>query len=217
MMTDYTLHCFLESGNAYKVALMLTLAGADWKVERVAFFAGQTRSPQFRDINVMGEVPVLVDHTQGDLTLSQSGLILWHLADRYDQFAAHNADEHREILRWLFWDNHKLTSYTATARFLGHFQKKNDDPVTQFMAARAVGAYKVLDAHLNGRSFVVGDRPTIADFSICGYLFWPDQIGVNWADYPNIDAWLMRIAALPGYKRPEQLMPSGIDPQPAIA
>jgi glutathione S-transferase len=216
-MADYDLHCFLESGNAYKVALMLTLANADWKPVRVSFFAGQTRSTQFRDMNVMGEVPVLIDHTQGDLALSQSGLILWHLADRFDQFAARNDDERREILRWLFWDNHKLTSYTATTRFMGHFQKKKDDPVTQFFAARAQGAYKVLEKHLAGRNWVAADRATIADLSICGYLFWPEQIGIDWKEYPNIDAWLKRIAALPGYKRPEELMPSGIDPQPQTA
>jgi hypothetical protein len=54
------------------------------------------------------------------------------------------------------------------------------------------------------------DHPTIADLSICGYLFWPDQIGMDLNTYPNIAAWLDRIAALPGYKRPEDLMPSGM-------
>jgi glutathione S-transferase len=60
-----------------------------------------------------------------------------------------------EILRWLLWDNHKLTSYVATYRFMSLFQKKSDDPVTQFFHARAMGAWKVLDAHLKGRDFVV--------------------------------------------------------------
>ena len=60
-------------------------------------------------------------------------------------------------------------------------------------------------------------HPTIADLSLCGYLFWPDQIGMDRADYPNIAAWLARIAALPGYKRPEELMPSGMDPATATA
>lgn len=214
-MADYTLHCFTESGNAYKAALMLTLSGANWTPHRVAFFSGETRSPGFRDLNVMGEVPVLIDHTQGDLALSQSGLILWHLADRFEQFAARNAAEHREILRWLFWDNHKLTSYSATGRFMRMFQNKPDDPVTHFFHARALGAYKVLDTHLAGREWVAADRPTIADFSLCGYLYWPDHLAVDWADYPAIDAWLKRIAALPGYKRPEELMPSGMEPQTA--
>jgi len=217
-MTDFTLDCFLESGNAYKAALMLELSGADWQPRRVAFFAGQTRSPEFRDMNVMGEVPVLTHHKpDGDVVLSQSGAILDYLARETGKFGPENEEERREILRWLLWDNHKLTSYVATFRFMNHFQKKTDDPVTQFFQARAVNAWKVLDTHLATRDFVAAGHPTIADLSICGYLFWPDQIGMDPGAYPNIEAWLGRIAGLPGYKRPEDLMPSGIDPATATA
>ena len=217
-MTEFTLDCFLESGNAYKAALMLELAGADWQPRRVAFFSGQTRSEDFRGLNVMGEVPVLTHHRpQGDRVLSQSGAILDYLAGVTGRFGPTNDEERAEILRWLLWDNHKLTSYTATARFMSLFQKKTDDPVTQFFLARAVNAWKVLEAHLADRDFVAAGHPTIADLSLCGYLFWPDQIGMDRADYPNIAAWLARIAALPGYKRPEELMPSGMDPATATA
>ncbi|MCY0093388.1 glutathione S-transferase family protein [Hoeflea ulvae] len=182
------------------------------------FFSGQTRSADYRALNIMGEVPVLTHHkVDGDVVLSQSGTILDYLSREFDRFGPANEDERREILRWLLWDNHKLTSYTATARFMSHFQKKPDDPVTQFLQARAVSAWKVLEAHLGNRDFVAGGHPTIADLSLCGYLFWPDQIGMDPQSYPNIAAWLDRIAALPGYKRPEELMPSGIDPATATA
>ncbi|MDF1608780.1 glutathione S-transferase family protein [Hoeflea sp. YIM 152468] len=217
-MTDFTLDCFVESGNAYKAALMLELCSADWQPRRVAFFTGQTRSADFRALNVMGEVPVLTHHkVDGDLVLSQSGAILDYLSREFDRFGPANEDERREILRWLLWDNHKLTSYTATARFMSHFQKKPDDPATQFLQARAISAWKVLEAHLADRDFVASGHPTIADLSLCGYLFWPDQIGMNPEAYPNIAAWLDRIAALPGYKRPEDLMPSGLNPATATA
>ena len=217
-MTDFTLDCFLESGNAYKAALMLELSSADWSPRRVAFFTGQTRSPEFREMNIMGEVPVLTHHKQdSDVVLSQSGAILDYLSRKFDRFGPANEDERREILRWLLWDNHKLTSYVATYRFMSLFQKKTDDPVTQFFQARVVNAFKVLDAHLGGRDFVVSGHPTIADLSLCGYLFWPEQIGMDLTAYPNIAAWLDRVAALPGYKRPEELMPSGMDPSTATA
>ena len=217
-MTDFTLDCFLESGNAYKAALMLELCGADWAPRRVAFFAGETRSDDFKAINIMGEAPVLTHHkVDGDVVLSQSGAILDYLSREFDRFGPANDAERREILRWLLWDNHKLTSYTATARFMSRFQKKPDDPVTLFLAARATNAWKVLETHLASRDFVATDHPTIADLSLCGYLFWPDQIGMDPTAYPNITAWLDRIAALPGYKRPEELMPSGIDPATATA
>ena len=58
-MADYTLHCFAQSGNAYKAALMLSLCGADWQPRLVDYFNGETRTPAYRAINPMGEVPVL--------------------------------------------------------------------------------------------------------------------------------------------------------------
>lgn len=217
-MSEFTLHCFTESGNAYKVALMLELCGADWTPKRVAFFAGETRSPEFRAANIMGEAPVLVHHrADGDFTLSQSGAILTYLSRHFGKFGHQSEAEEYEILRWILFDNHKFTSYTATTRFMGHFQKKPDDPVTKFFAARAAGAYKVLDQHLNGRDWVVGDGPTIADLSMVGYLYWPEQIGVDWNDHPNLQAWLERVRALPGWKSPEALMPTGLDTQTSNA
>lgn len=217
-MARFTLDCFLESGNAYKAVLMLELCGADWMPRRVAFFTGETRSPEFRDRNAMGEVPVLTHHRpDGDVVMSQSGAILDYLAGELGHFGANNETERLEILRWMFWDNHKLTSYTATYRFMSLFQKKSDDPVAKFFHARAVNAWTVLEAHLADRSFIACDRPTIADLSLCGYLFWPDQIGMDVPQYPHIQAWLGRIAALPGYKRADELMPSGLDPETATA
>lgn len=210
-MPEFTLHCFSESGNAYKAALMLELCGADWTAEKVTFFSGATRSDQYRSMNVMGEVPVLVHHRpDGDLTISQSGVILHHLAKRFRKFGSESEEEEREILRWILFDNHKLTSYLATARFMYRFQKKPDDPVTKFFLARAANAWKVLDQHLTGRKWVATDRPTIADISICGYLFWPDHVDADWQEYPNMTSWLERIKALPGWKMPEELMPSGM-------
>ena len=75
-MPEYQLHCFAQSGNSYKVALMLALNDADWEPVWVDFFHGETRSPEHREINEMGEVPVL-EH--GDLVLTQSGVILDYL------------------------------------------------------------------------------------------------------------------------------------------
>ena len=76
------------------------------------------------------------------------------------------------------------------------------------MGKRARAAWSVLDAHLAGRRYVVGDRLTIADLSICGYLFFDDEIGVDWkAAYPNIAAWLARIRDVPRWRHPYDLMP----------
>ena len=203
-MSEYVLYCFAQSGNAYKTALMLKSCQADWSPRFVDYFGGETRTPEFRSVTVMGEVPVL-EH--GDQRLNQSGVILDYLANELGRFGAENDNERRAILRWLLFDNHKLTSYTATLRFLRTFGKTGETPVTEFLRGRSQGALNVLNAHLETQPFAVGDRPTIADFSMCGYLFWPDEIGVNWESYPNIERWLADIKALPGWVHPYELMP----------
>ena len=203
-MATFTLHCFAQSGNAYKPALMLELAGADWTPRFVDFFHGETRSELYREINVMGEAPVL-EHA--GLELSQSGVILDYLAEVLGRFGPKDADERREILRWILWDNHKLTSYTATYRYLRAFVADPSAAVMAEFGKRAETAWKVLDRHLATRDFVVGERLTIADLSLCGYLFFDDEIGVDWAAYPNIGRWLGTLRATPRWRHPYQLMP----------
>ena len=209
-MADYTLYCFAQSGNCYKAALALELAQADWAPRFVDYFGGETRTPAYREINVMGEAPVL-EHNGA--RLSQSGVILDYLAETLGRFGPADAAERREILRWLLWDNHKLTSYTATYRFMRAFTENPEPAVMKVFRTRAETAWGVLDAHLGSRQYVVGDRLTIADLSLCGYLFWPEEIGVDWDAYPNLRDWLARIRGTPRWVHPHELMPG--HPPPA--
>jgi len=205
-MSEYRLHCFKESGNAYKAALMLELCGCDWQMVWVDYFNGQTRGDAFKgEVNAMGEAPVL-EHNGRRYT--QSGVILDYLAEVTGKFAARDAEERREILRWTLFDNHKFTSYFATLRFLFGIQKTGDTPVTEFLRTRTRGAYGVVDKHLAGRDFLLGDRPTIADLSLAGYVFYTEATGIDRAqEFPNVEAWAGRIAALPRWKHPYDLMP----------
>jgi glutathione S-transferase len=199
---DFRLYCFAQSGNAYKAALMLNLCGAKWEPRFVDFFNGETRTPEYRaSINEMGEVPVL-EH--GGRRLSQSGVILHYLADHFRKF---QGEDRLEVLRWILWDNHKLTSHIATLRFFIQFQKTGETPVTEFLRGRVKGSLVILDLHLKKSPFVVGNAPSIADLSLCGYLYWPDEFGVTWAEFPAVDAWLERIRKLPGWVQPYDLMP----------
>ena len=209
-MAEYTLHCFAQSGNAYKAALALQLASADWVPRFVDYFGGETRTREYRAINVMGEVPVLEHDGQ---RLAQSGVILDYLAEKTGRLGATDPAQRREILRWILFDNHKLTSYTATLRFMRTFTPSPDPAVVAFLRGRAEAAWGILNAHLAGRTFVVGDRLTIADLSLCGYLFWPEEIGVDWNAYPNLRDWLARIAATPRFRPAYELMPG--HPRPA--
>ena len=199
------LYCFGESGNAYKCALALALTGTDWQPVFVDFFKGGTRTPEFRAVNEMGEVPVLVD---GEVKLTQSGVILDYIAGKTGKLGASNDSDRREILRWLLWDNHRLSGMVGPRRFIANFlaEEKRPEGAIPFMQGRLKNAYSILNAHLEGRDWIVGNSPTIADLSCCGYLYYPEPFGFDRKDWPHIDAWLDRIAALPGWKHPYDLM-----------
>ena len=203
-MAEYRLYGFGESGNCYKVALMLALTGADWEAVHIDYFNGETRSPAWREaVNEMGEAPVL-EHA--GKRLSQSGVILDYLAETTGKFGPTDADERREILRWMLFDNHKFTSYYATLRFLVGLQKGPETPVTEFLRARARSAFAIVDKHLATTPFLVGGRVTVADFSLLGYLYFDEHTGIPLSDYPLILAWRERVAALPGWRAPYDLL-----------
>ena len=201
------LYCFGESGNSYKAALALELSGCDWEPVHVDFFGGEARSDAYRqNVNAMGEVPVLVD---GDMHLSQSGAIQQYVVDTHaPEWGGKPADKY-EVLRWVLWDNHKLSSQAGVTRFLLNFLPEEKRPLEAiaFIQGRLDAAYDVLDTHLAGRAWLVGDTPTVADLSCCGYLFYPEPFGFTRGDWAHIDSWLEQIEALPRWKPPYDLMP----------
>lgn len=205
MSQPMKLYSFGESGNAYKCALALVMTDLEWEPVFVDFFKGEARSPEFKAINEMGEVPVLVD---GDTTLTQSGVILDYISSKTGKLGGKSAAERREVLRWLFWDNHKLSTQIGTVRFLMNFlaPDKRPEAVIPFLQGRLKASYTVLNDHLANRNWVAGEAVTIADLSCCGYLYYPEPYGFDRKDWPNIDRWLDRIAALPGWKHPYDLM-----------
>jgi glutathione S-transferase len=207
-MAEYQLYCFAQSGNAYRAALMLNLIGADWEPVFVDFFNGETRTPEYREkINEMGEVPVLA---HGAHKLSQSGVILTYLAARAGKFQPQSEDERLEAMRWIIFDNQKVNGYLGPYRFLRTIAKPPGNPaVLEFHKARIVNNLAIVDKRLAARPYILGDRPSIVDLSLTGYLYYPaEEFGFDIAaEHKNIGAWLARIKALPGWKHPYELMP----------
>ena len=199
------LHCFGESGNSYKAALALELSGLDWEPVFVDFFNGASRSEAYRALNTMGEAPLLID---GDLKLSQSGVIQQYISDKTGKFAGGD-DARYEVLRWVLWDNHKLSSMCGMTRFLMNFLPEDKRPkdVIAFNQGRLQATFDVLNTHLDGRDWIVGSGLTNADLSCCGYLFYPEPYGFVRADWTNIDRWMKNIETTPGWKHPYDLMP----------
>ncbi len=206
-MPAYRLHYFPESGNSYKLALMLTLCGEPFEPVWTDFGAGVTFTPEWRAaVNPMGEIPVL---EVNGVKLTQTAPILLQLADRCGLFHGIEEGERFEVLRWLFWDNQKLSGFMAAYRYRRAFLPPSNPAVLAFMKGRVDDFLGILEQHLTGRIFVAAGRPTVADLSMCGYLMFPKhEAGYDLAaTHPAIHAWLQRIAALPGWRAPYDLLP----------
>jgi glutathione S-transferase len=174
----------------------------------VDYFGGATRDAAWRgETNDMGEVPVLEDRAR---RLTQSGAIMTYLAAKHGKYGGSTDDERLDVLRWLLFDNHKFTSYFATYRFMKSLAPAPPDPaVLSWLKLRADAAYAVADRHLSARAFLVGDAPTIADFSLCAYAFYPnEESGVDVPlRFPAVAAWLDRLRAVPGWADPYDVLP----------
>jgi glutathione S-transferase len=207
----YQLHGFSQSGNTFKVAFLLRALNQAWEAKFVDFMNGVTRTGEWREgTNEMGEVPVLDD---GARRLTQSGVILTYLANKHGAFGGTSEDDRLEVLRWLLFDNHKFTSYFASYRFMKAFGPTAPDPaVMKWLRGRLDNAFGIVDKHLAGRSFLVGSAPTIADMSLCGYLFYPvEESGYEVAErFPNIAAWLERVRKTPGWANPYDILPGEV-------
>ena len=200
------LHCFGESGNAYKAALALQLAGMDWEPVYVDFFNGGARTESFLKLNPMGEVPVM--ECNGTV-LTQSGVMQRYVIEQSGKLGGNTPEDDREIWRWVLWDNHKHSSLNGNCRFLCNFlpEEKRPQQVISWLKGRLKGAYQILEQEFENRDWLVGDQITVADISCCGYLYYPEPFGFDREDWPAIGRWLDRIASQPGWKHPYDLMP----------
>jgi glutathione S-transferase len=206
-VTAYRLHYFPESGNSYKLALMLTLCGQPFELVWTDFGAGVTRTPEWRaSVNEMGEIPVLEEDGE---RLTQSAVILLRLAERYGRFRGEGEREKDEVLRWLIWDNHKLSGSVATYRFMRTFTKDPNPQVLKYHRWRINDFLSVINRHFSDHAFIIHNKPTVADISMIAYLSYPaDETGFDLAaSHPAVHAWLGRVAELPGWRPPYDLLP----------
>lgn len=188
--------------------MMLIAIGAAWEPVFVDYMKGVTKSDDWRRaFNEMGEVPILED---GDCVLTQSGMILHHLAEKHGQLGGISPSEKKEVLRWILFDNHKFSSYFVSYRFLKSFVPTPPNPeVMAWLKGRIDASFAIVEQHLASRRFIVADRLTIADLSMSGYLFFPpEESGYVLEDtHPNIAAWLGRIRSLAGWRGPYDVLP----------
>lgn len=206
MSARYTLHGIWLSGPAYKVGLMLALAGETFNYEHVNLRAGEHKLPDYVAKQRYGQVPLLEDAQTG-LKLCQSASILEYLAEHLGKFGGHGAQEKIQAREWMFWDFDRLAMHVYRMRGQRLGLRSLAQPIVEMHFAEGNVALKVLDDHLTGRDWLVGNGLTIADIDIYGVVSYAPVGGFNLAQYENLSAWMKRMESQPGFKPNDLLLP----------
>lgn len=193
-----------DSGHAYKVRLLLVTGGIEHDYEVVDIFSRRdTRSDEFQRNARFGEVPLLLDD---GVAFTQSNAILLHLATRFSRWGAEDKQTLQLCREWLFWEANKIGMCLPQLRADRLFA---DSALRPDARAWLHGRYEhdvhVLDRQLaETGAFILGDAVSIADYSICAYLFLAEDAAV---DVPaNVTAWLVRMQGLAGWQAPAELL-----------
>jgi glutathione S-transferase len=201
MEQELTLHEDARSGNCYKIRLTAALLGLPLERRNYDIMRGETRTSEFlANVNANGRIPVL---QVGERFLPESNAACWYLAEGSALIPADRWDQ-AQVLRWMFWEQYNHEPNVATLRFWLSIVGEAD--LTELQRAqlpgkRAAGeaALALMDEHLAGCAWFVGEAPSLADVALYAYTHVCETGGFGLDGYGHIRAWLARVAALPGY------------------
>ena len=192
------LYDYLDSGNGYKIRLLLAQLDRRYRWVEVDILSGATRTAGFLAKNPNGRIPTL--ELDDGTCLAESNAILWYLADGSPYLPAGKL-ERAQVLQWMFFEQYSHEPYVATPRFiLKHLPQ--DSPRRAELPKRLEqgrAALTVMEKHLAGRQFFVGEHYSIADIALYAYTHVAHEAQLELAPYPSVRSWLARVASQPAY------------------
>ncbi len=193
-----TLYDYLESGNGYKVRLLLTLLGRPFRRVELDILKGETRTEDFLAKNANGRIPLL--ELEDGRRLAESNAIQWYLAEG-TRFLPEDPWERAQVLRWMFFEQYSHEPFIAVLRFWHHAGTLAEHTADEIAAKRAGGeaALAVMEEHLAHHAWFVGEACTIADLALYAYTHVAAEGGFDLAPNPAVRAWLARVASAPGH------------------
>jgi glutathione S-transferase len=191
-----TLYDYLDSGNGYKIRLLLAQLGTPYRYIELDILKGESRTPQFLARNPNGRIPLL--ELADGRCLPESDAILWYLAEG-TRFVPAEPFERAQVLQWMFFEQYSHEPYVATPRFIMRHLPADSPRRAELpqRLARGREALDVMEKHLGGREFFVGERYSIADIALYAYTHVAADGGHDLTPYSSVCAWLQRVAAQP--------------------
>jgi len=204
-----TLFDYLPSQNAWKVRLLLNHLGRPYRSVPVSIFEGEGKTAAFRRISPTGTVPAI--QLDDGRTLAESNAILTYLAEGTPYLPA-DPFERAKVQQWLHFEQERVESVIGSLRYwtmTGKLARRSPEMIKtkRHAAMRSLG---ILEGELSMRSFIAGDRYTIADMAIFAYASRAEEAGLSLEAHPDFRAWIARIEAQPGFLT--SMHPYAIDP-----
>jgi glutathione S-transferase len=193
-----TLYDYLDSGNGYKIRLLLAQLGRNYRWVELDIMAGATRTPQFLAKNPNGRIPAL--ELEDGTCLAESDAILWFLAED-SAFVPAGRLARAQALQWMFFEQYSHEPYVATPRFIVKHLPPDSPRRAELpeRLTRGRAALAVMETHLQKAPFFVGGQYSIADIALYAYTHVADEAGLDLTPYPAVRAWLARVAAVPNH------------------
>jgi glutathione S-transferase len=188
------LYDYAASGNCYKPRLLLALLEREYERIPIDIFAGDTLTDEYAKVNPARETPAL--ELDDGTTLTQSNAILWFLAEG-TSFLPESALERGQVAQWLFFEQERVMSGIGSARFRTITGREPDVIPARFALGET--ALQMLEEHLADRSYLVGDRCSIADLANFSYTHVAEDAGYKLEAYRAVSAWLARVQAQPHF------------------
>lgn len=202
-MERLTLFGSFTSSSSYKPMLFLALSGLPFSFRTVNLKIGKQNEPEHLARNRYGKVPVLQHR---GLTIVQSNVILSYLAGATGVFEGKTEQDRWTAREWLDWEADQITN-VAKVRHYSRFRQV-DPAVMDYFRPLAEAAIGFVDKSLQGREWLVGDGPTIADIGCWGRMVFMHEGGLDINRWPNVLAWSNRLKAMPRFALPYDLIPS---------
>ena len=162
----------------------------------------EQRSASYQKYSRFGQLPVLVDD---ETAMSQSNAILSFLSNRTSRFNFSEYVHRQEVMEWLFWEADNIGCSVSNLRFKTKSVSNTPEDILAYFRDRAIADLDRLDNELSDKSFLVDETPSIADISICAYLYWLNDTGLDANRWLNVTSWLDRVSELPGWFHPDQM------------
>ena len=192
------LYDFLPSGNGYKIRLLLTQIGMPFERIEINILEGESRTPEFLSKNPNGKIPIL--EICKNQYLAESNAILMYLSEG-TEFLPYDRCLKAKVLQWLFFEQYSHEPFIATSRYWISILGKADEYKEALEEKREGGyaALEVMENHLTGKTFFVGERYTIADIALFAYTHLADEGGFDLSRFKAIQTWIERVKAQSRY------------------